>query len=279
VAGNQESYDRFSGAVDGPMTILTLVWLPVLVVPFVAHLKPALADACNAIDYTVWALFVVEYLIKLGLAPSRWGFVKTHVLDLIVISVPFLRPIRALRILRLLRAATVAGEGLTRAKRLLTQHGLHYVLLAAIILVFAGAAAELNFERKAPHANIHGYGDALWWAITTVTTVGYGDRFPVTAGGRGVAVVLMLVGIGLIGVITANVASYFVTKENSGERDQLDALESRLTRIESLLEAIAERTGVATASSELLTFNGAEPDDGRASIASRAVEDGYRRIS
>jgi voltage-gated potassium channel len=261
VAGNQESYDRFSGAVDGPMTILTLVWLPVLVVPFVAHLKPALADACNAIDYTVWALFVVEYLIKLGLAPSRWGFVKTHVLDLIVISVPFLRPIRALRILRLLRAATVAGEGLTRAKRLLTQHGLHYVLLAAIIVVFAGAAAELNFERKAPHANIHGYGDALWWAITTVTTVGYGDRFPVTAGGRGVAVVLMLVDIGLIGVITANVASYFVTKENSDERDKLDALEERLTRIEGLLEIIAGRAGAAMTTSTELFVNGSEPDD------------------
>jgi voltage-gated potassium channel len=185
----------------------------------------------------------------------------THILDLIVISVPFLRPIRALRILRLLRAVTVAGEGLTRGKRLLTRHGLHYVLLAAIILVFAGAAAELNFERKAPRANIHGYGDALWWAITTVTTVGYGDRFPVTAGGRGVAVVLMLVGIGLIGVITANVASYFVTKENSDERDKLDALEERLTRIEGLLEIIAGRAGAAMTTSTELFVNGSEPDD------------------
>jgi voltage-gated potassium channel len=258
MAGSQESYDRFSGAVDGPMTILTLLWLPVLVVPLVTHLQPALADACNAIDYTVWALFVVEYLVKLGLAPKRWVFVKTHVLDLIVISVPFLRPIRALRILRLLRAATVAGEGLRRSRRLLTQHGLHYVLLAAIILVFAGAAAELGFERKAPHSNIHSYGDALWWAMSTVTTVGYGDRFPVSAGGRGVAVVLMLVGIGLIGVITANVASYFVSQENSDERDKLDVLESRLARIEGLLEAIAERTGVTMASPDELTLEAVE---------------------
>jgi voltage-gated potassium channel len=258
--GSQDSYDRFSAAVDGPMTVLTVLWLPVLVVPLVAHLQPPWADACNAIDYTVWALFVVEYLVKLGLAPRRWFFVRTHILDLVVICIPFLRPIRALRVLRLLRAVTVAGEGLTRAKRLLTQHGLHYVLLAVVILVFAGAAAELHYEQTAPHSNIHSYGDALWWAIVTVTTVGYGDRFPVTTGGRGVAVVLMLVGIGLIGVITANVASYFVTKEAGGDTARLAAMESRLARIEALVQAIAERAGVPGVRSEGLLINGIEAE-------------------
>ncbi len=75
------------------------------------------------------------------------------------------------------------------------------------------AALELSFENGARGSTIHNYGDALWWAIVTVTTVGYGDKYPVTAGGRGVAVVLMLVGIGLIGVLTATVASYFVEEK------------------------------------------------------------------
>jgi voltage-gated potassium channel len=202
-----EAYDRFGRAVDGPMTVLALIWLPVLVVPLVVHLAPTAADAFNAVDYTVWALFVVEYIVKLVLAPSRSGFVRTHLLDLVIIAVPFLRPVRVLRALRLLRAGVVAGEGLGRPKRLLTQHGLQYVLLAAVIVVFAGAAAELGYERHAAGSNIHSYSDALWWAVVTVTTVGYGDRYPVTPAGRGVAV-LMLVGIGLLGVITANVASY-----------------------------------------------------------------------
>jgi voltage-gated potassium channel len=237
-----EAYDRFSEAVDGPMTVLAVVWLPVLVIPLVVHLSPTASDACNAIDYTVWAVFVIEYLVKLGLAPSRAHFVKTHILDLVVIAIPFLRPVRALRALRLIRSVTVAGEGLTRAKRLLTEHGLHYVLLAAVMVVFAGAAAELGFEQHAAGSNIHTYGEALWWAVVTVTTVGYGDRYPVSAGGRGVAVVLMLVGIGLLGVITANIASFFVTSKDTETTARLVALEGRLERIERLMEVIADHT-------------------------------------
>jgi len=236
-----EAYERFIRAVDGPMTVLAIVWLPVLVVPLVAHLSPGISDAFKAVDYTVWAVFAVEYMVKLGLAPSRWTFVRTHVLDLLVVVIPFLRPVRVLRVLRLLRAGVVAGEGLGRARRLLTEHGLQYVLLAAVVIVFAGAAAELSFEHTARGSNIHTYADALWWAVVTVTSVGYGDRFPVTAGGRGVAVVLMLVGIGLLGVITANVAAYFVTREDTDDRRRLQMLEERLERMEGLLELIAGR--------------------------------------
>ena len=221
------------------MTVLAVLWLPVLVAPLVAHLGPTVSETFVAIDYTLWALFVVEYVAKLALAPSRRTFVRTHMLDLVVIAVPFLRPIRALRVLRLLRAVAVAGEGLGRARRLLTEHGLQYVLLAAVTVVFAGAAAELGFERSVSGSNIHTYGDALWWAVVTVTTVGYGDRYPVTADGRGVAVVLMIVGIGLIGAITANVAAFFVSQEDAADRQRLEALEDRLDRIERLLEVIA----------------------------------------
>jgi voltage-gated potassium channel len=234
--GDPEAYNRFSTAVDGPMTVLAVLWLPVLVVPLVAHLSAGMTEAFNAVDYTVWAVFVVEYLVKLGLAPNRAHFVRTHIVDLVVIVIPFLRPIRVLRALRLVRAGTVAGDGLARAKRLFTQHGLHYVLLAALVVVFASAGVELGYEQHAHGSNIHTYGDALWWAVVTVTTVGYGDRYPVTAGGRGVAVVLMLVGIGLLGVVTANVASYFVTKDDSDDRNRLIVLEDRLGRMEQLLK-------------------------------------------
>lgn len=221
------------------MMVLAIVWLAVLVVPLLAPLTPTIADTLNAVDYTLWALFVVEYLVKLSLAPSRWAYVRTHLLDLVVITVPFLRPVRALRLLRLVRAGSVTAGGLRRAKALMTEHGLHYVLLAAVVIVFAASAAELAFERHAPGSNIHSYGDALWWAVVTVTTIGYGDRYPVTAAGRGVAVVLMLVGIGLLGVITANVAAFFMTKGEAAEARRLDALEERLERIEALLEMIA----------------------------------------
>ncbi len=241
------AYQRFSDTVDGPLLVLAIAWLPVLVIPLVASPSAEVTDALNAIDYTVWAVFVVEYLVKLYLAPSRRRFVRTHLLDLLVIAVPFLRPLRlarVLRFLRLVRVATVLSRTLHRARSILTHKGLHFVLLAVILIVFAAAGAELAFEAHQPGSNIHDFGDALWWAVVTVTTVGYGDRFPVGAAGRGVAVVLMVVGIGLVGAVTASVASYFVEER---QNDQTADLDVRLDRIEGMLgQLLAERNGAST---------------------------------
>jgi len=232
---SQDAYDRFSAAVEVPLTVLAVLWLPVLIVPLVARIPASAADALVAIDYLVWAAFVVEYLVKLFLAPSRWKFARRHIIDLVVIVVPALRPLRLLRLLRVMtfaRAGLILASALKRARELLTHHGLHFVLLAVLAIVVAGSAAEFAFEQHARGANIHTFGDALWWAIVTVTTVGYGDKYPVTAGGRGVAVVLMLTGIGLVGVLSATVASYFVGQQAAGDMTELHR---RLDRIEALL--------------------------------------------
>lgn len=237
---DQEAYDRFAAAVDTPLLVVSILWLPVLIIPLVSHPSTSLSDALDGIDYTVWALFAVEYLTKLYLAPHRLRFVRSHLVDLVVIAVPFLRPLRLARLLRLLRLArvvTTAAAVLRRGRSVMTHRGLHFVLLAVTILVFVLAGAELAFERVAPGANIHDYGDALWWAVVTATTVGYGDRYPVTAAGRGVAVILMLVGIGLVGVVTATVASYFI-EQRQREDPRLAVLEERLARMESMLEEL-----------------------------------------
>lgn len=232
---SQEAYDRFAGLVDGPMIVLALLWLPVLIVPVAVRLSPGVSEALSGIDYTVWAVFTVEYLVKLYLAPQRLKFVRSHAIDLVVIVIPVLRPIRALRLLRILRlarGALIAVELLRRVRSILTHKGLHFVLLAVVLLIFLTAALEKAFEAGVKGSNIHGYADALWWAVVTVTTVGYGDRFPVSPAGRGVAVLLMLVGIGLVGVVTATLASYFMEERKSAD---LVAIEARLERIEALL--------------------------------------------
>jgi voltage-gated potassium channel len=131
----------------------------------------------------------------------------------------------------------------------------------------------LLFEEKAKGSNIHDYPDALWWAIVTVTTVGYGDRYPVTSGGRVVAVILMLVGIGLIGVLTATVASVFIKEHTDANKEefkkghahlgqQLTVISDRLADVERRLGAtLAEVAAVDAEADGEATANGPiEPD-------------------
>jgi len=227
-----DAYDRFSAAVEVPLTVLSVLWLPVLIIPLAARVPPAVAASFDTVDYVVWGVFVTEYVVKLYLAPSRRTFVTRHLIDLAVIALPVLRPLRLLRLLRLGRTGLTLANALRRTRDLLSHHGLHLVLLSVLTIVLVCSALELAFEQHAPGSTIHSFGDALWWAIVTVTTVGYGDKYPVSAGGRGVAVVLMLTGIGLVGVLSATVASYFV-----GQRAEADMneLHRRLDRIEALL--------------------------------------------
>ncbi len=231
MARSQTAYDRFAAAVDGPMMVITILWLPVLIVPLLWPVHGTVARTFEVIDYTVWALFAVEYLAKFALAPKRSTYFRTHLLDLVIVAVPFFRPARLGRLVnlgRLGRIGVVAADVLARAKKLMTHKGVHFVMLAVAVIVFACAGLVTIAERSAKGANIHDFGQGLWWAIVTVTTVGYGDRYPVTPFGEGVAVILMLVGIGLIGVLTATVASYFVDQKT-------DRLEERLERMEQLL--------------------------------------------
>ena len=145
---------------------------------------------------------------------------------------------------------------LERFIAILKHRSLFRVLLSALGLLFLGAWLVMLFESNAPGSNIHTYKDALWWAVVTVTTVGYGDRYPVTEGGRLVATVLMFVGIGLIGVLTATVASFFMQEHTDANKEQLQAahadlgghltdIDARLARIETVLDPSAGGGGAA----------------------------------
>jgi voltage-gated potassium channel len=237
LARNQDAYDRFSTTVELPLTILSGLWLIVLIIPLVMHVPHNVSETLLFIDFAVWACFVIEYVVKLYLVPDRRYFFRHHLLDLAVVIVPFLRPLRAARLTALFRGSVLFANAFRRAKDLFTHKGFHFVLTAVAGLLFVCAALVLLFERNAKGSTIHNYGEALWWGMVTVTTVGYGDKFPVTPQGKGIAVVLMLAGIGLIGVLTATVASYFIGgKEDEAAKDRTEIL-ARLDRIEALLQA------------------------------------------
>ena len=115
-----------------------------------------------------------------------------------------------------------------------------HVVTAAVIIVFVGAVGILDVERHATGANIHSFGDALWWALTTVTTVGYGDKYPVTAQGRLIAAGLMLTGIAVLGVVTASVASWFIQNLQTVQLQEA-AQTGREIRLEAALSEALQR--------------------------------------
>jgi voltage-gated potassium channel len=241
-ASSEVRLERFTARVDPWGMVLALAWLPVLIIPLITTFHAAIADAFDAFDYFVWAAFAVEYAVKLRLAVDRRSFARHHLLDLAVVAVPILRPLRLadlFRFVRLGRVSVVLGDGLKRGKAMLTHHGFHFVLMSVTAIVFASAALEDVLERHAPGSTIHNFGDGLWWAIVTVTTVGYGDKVPVTGAGKFVAVALMLTGIGLVGFLTATVASFFVKEQHS---DELDEVKATLNRMLQLLERSASTT-------------------------------------
>ncbi len=246
----QAALDRFERAVEMPLLVLAVAMLPLLVLPMVVDLPESVEDAFIAADWLIWAVFAFEYAVRLVLTPERGRFVRREWPDLLIIVLPFLRPMRvvrsarALRLLRLSRLVAVLGEVTQQARRLLRRHKLHYALFVTLVVVVGSAALALAVESGGA-GNIQTFSDALWWAVTTVTTVGYGDRYPVTAAGRGVAALLMVTGIAFFGVLTANVAAFFLERDDKANKpndDRLDEILLRLAAIETRLNEQRERS-------------------------------------
>lgn len=242
-AGRRQALERYEHTASFPMAVLGVAWAVVAVIVLTASLHGAAPEILVGILFALWAVMVVEYAVRLVVAPDRRHYLSTRRIEPVVVALPVLQP---LRILGLDRSSLVATELALRSMAILRHRGLFRVLLVAAGLLFLGSWLVLLAEDNAKGSNIHNYGNALWWAVVTVTTVGYGDRYPVTAVGRIVAVVLMLVGIGLIGVLTATVASFFVQEHTDANKAQLQethddlgtrlaGLDDRLARIEALL--------------------------------------------
>jgi len=190
-----------------PLTLAAVAFLAAYAWPILDPDMPSdRAQALGTFGVVIWAVFVADYLIRVALADDRPRFVRHHIFDLTVIVLPVLRPLRALRVL------TALGFLNRRSGTALRGRVITYVIGAVTLVVTIAALAVLDAERRGKDPNIIDIGDALWWAVTTITTVGYGDRYPTTGEGRLVGFGLMLAGIALLGVITATVASWFLER-------------------------------------------------------------------
>ena len=266
MARSQEALDRFERQTAVPMMILALAIIPLLVIPLVFQLTPSVETTFFALDWFIWAAFVVEYGVRLYLAPSKRHFVSHNIIDLVFVLIPFLRPLRIVRsarafsVLRAARGTVILLRAIKAVQDVLRRHKLGYTLLIAMVVIVGSGLLVAELEQADPERNIRSIPDALWWAITTVTTVGYGDRFPVTAIGRAVGAVVMVIGIGLFGLLAASLASFMIEKDiEKGLDPQMVQIEERLSRIETLLENLKRRQAEDRSAS---TGDGVDESDG-----------------
>jgi voltage-gated potassium channel len=215
--GRHDLVDRIEQVTKFPMTVLGVAWLVLAIVVLTTDVNSSASTAAVAVLFALWVIVLVEYLVRLVVTPDRRGYVKRRWVEPATVVVPVFQ---GWHLVGIERVSLMVREGQLRAQYILRHHSLFRVLIAVVATIFLGSWLVLLFEEHAKGSNIHDYPDALWWAIVTVTTVGYGDRFPTTEGGRIVAVVLMLVGIGLIGTLTATVASVFIKEHTDAAKEE-----------------------------------------------------------
>ena len=209
----QETWRRHS---EWPLTVAALLFLVAYSVQVIANTD---SEVVEFFIWTTWLAFAVDYVMNLVLAPNRgrWFIRNLHELALVVL--PALRPLRLLRLVSLVRVVHRVGGNALRGRVLI------FVLSSAMLLIYAGALAVLDAEANSPGSNLTTFGDAVWWAMTTITTVGYGDHYPVTVLGRCVAAGLMIGGVAVLGVVTASVASWMVQSVAEETAAEIDSVE------------------------------------------------------
>lgn len=248
------SYRLVERTLEPAMFVLGLIFVPVLIGPLLADVSADAETAFEAVGWAIWAAFLVEYVWLLYLALDRREMIRTHKVDLLVVLFPLLRPLRIMRVLRLATAASGIGRAMAALRRIGGRPGFQPFFATVAMVIVVGAGLGLAFEHEQTGSGLNNFGDALWWSIVTCTTVGYGDHFPVTTGGRVVAGVLMLVGIAGLSVLTASIAALFVKED---DQPSLQELRAQLDRIESML------------GSQLAQVEATPPDAGTLSATTR----------
>ncbi|MBD8506325.1 two pore domain potassium channel family protein [Hoyosella sp. G463] len=213
--------------------------------------EPGVRAATELIMVAVWVVFAIDYLVRLVAAKRKLRWFLTHPLELAIVALPMLRPLRLLRVVIVVQKLH-ASVGRTLHGRV----GL-YAATSAALLIYMASLAVLDAERAAEGTQITNFGDAVWWSIVTVTTVGYGDIVLVTTVGRIIAVLLMFGGISIIGVITGLIASAIVNRVSENDETEKAATRAQVTAVDERIGQLEERISELTAA---LAEQGRGPD-------------------
>jgi voltage-gated potassium channel len=227
--------ERFEQRTAWPMMGVVVASLALLLAPVFFNFPPALRNLFVFFEWLLWLVFAAEYATRWYIAIDRMTFVKHNVVDLAVVVLPMVPALRALRLARLGRIAVVGARVIDQSDSIVKRSNAKYAVMLAGLIILLAAIMAWSVEHENPQSSIHSLNDALWWAVTTVTTVGYGDKYPVSPEGKAIAIGLMLLGIAVFGLVSATLASMFV--ENSVESES-DEMRAQLTRVEAKLDAL-----------------------------------------
>jgi voltage-gated potassium channel len=196
------SWERWSTL---PLAVLAFVYLGLYALEVLADMPPAILLDVIVVNDVIWGIFIVDFVVRFWISQHKWRFIKRNLVELISLMLPFFRGFRMFRVI-------VAIGFLTRVAQSLQGKINIYLGLILPLLVFTCALGVYEAEHTAPNANITNFGDAIWWAFVTITTIGYGDYYPVTFEGRSIAVLLMLSGLALVSLITISLGSWFLSR-------------------------------------------------------------------
>ena len=222
------------------MVFLSLYVIVALFIETIVKLPPETAALLQLIDTLICVVFLLDFGIRFAKAESKWRFMRWGWIDFLA-SIPMVdafrwgRLVRVVRVLRAFRSARVFATFFMRKR---ADSALASVVAISVALVIFGSLAMLNVESD-EQSNIKTPGDALWWSLATITTVGYGDRYPVTAEGRVIAVMLMIAGAALFSTFTAFIATFFLQPA-----EQNDRIEELVQEVRALREDL-ERHGIS----------------------------------
>lgn len=202
------------------LQVMGVLFLGAYALPIInPEVSASVISICRLVLIFVWVLFAIDYTVRLALAEDKKKYFRSNLLDFAAVALPVLPLLRAVRALVAV-TSTTRKASLSRERDVTTS-----VVVLALATWFVAGLAVTEAERGVPGANIHGVGDGWWWALTTMSTVGYGDEFPTSTSGRLVGVALMVMGVALLGTITAALASSFnEARHAQAEEDEMEAI-------------------------------------------------------
>ncbi len=221
-------------ALEVPVLIAVLLTIPALVLNSIDPGGP-LGVFADVLNWGIWLTFLVEFVVMLRIAPDNWRWLRHNVLDVavLVLTPPFLpEPLHVLWVLRLLRILDVMPV----AGRVFKFNAFRYAAMLAFLAVVAGGIAYTELEDR-PDVDQF---DGVWWAMTTISTVGYGDQFPETTPGRIVGMGLMVVGPVLIGLVASGVGSMVSRQIQRDLREQAADLREEVDEVEEQVDDVQE---------------------------------------